>query len=167
MRVAKALWYERFRSAAFANAVILIVWTVAILLPIPPFSYLQPVMVGGGAGTWFLLGYILFATVAVVGFLGISSLVFVMESYERRNLNYGIMMVGFILLYGGTLASCLLLGVAGASGGYILVIQHSTVNAAQNVLSPYVNPITAASSAAIVGAGFTVYGTAGAKATKP
>jgi membrane-bound ClpP family serine protease len=148
------------------NTVVWVGWTVAILLPFAPFSYLQPIMVGGGVGTWFLLGYLLFPTVAIVGSAGISSLVFVIEAHERRRLHYGIMLTGFILLYGGALAGCFLLGIAGASGGYALVIQQSTVNAAQNLLSPYVNPITAASSIAVVGTGFTIYGMATAKATE-
>jgi hypothetical protein len=123
-------------------------------------------MVGGGAGTWVLVGYLLFATVAVGGFAGISSLIFVIEAHELRRLNYGAMLPGFILLYGGTLAGCLLLGLAGASGGYAAVIQQSTVNATQNILSPYVNPITAASSFAVAGTAFTIYGMVTAKATK-
>jgi hypothetical protein len=144
-----------------------IAWTVAILLPFAPFSYLQPIIVGGGAGTWFLVAYLLFPAVAIGGFAVISSLTFVIEAYERRRLNYAVMLTGFILLYGGLLVGCLLLGIAGASGGYALVIQPSAVNAAQNVLSPYPDPITAASSIAVAGTVITIYGMASAKATKP
>jgi hypothetical protein len=167
LTVEKKLWYKRFRTAAYVNAIVWIVWTAAILLPFAPFSYLQPIMVGGGAGTWFLLGYLLFLTVAVVGFASISSLVFVIEAHEQRRLNYGIMLTGLIMLYGGIIIGCLLLAIAGASGGYALVIQQSTVNAPENLLSPYVDPITAASLVAIAGTGFTIYGMATAKATKP
>ena len=148
------------------NALLWLAWTVAILLPFPPFSYLQPIMVGGGAGTWFLVGYLLFATVAVVGFAGVSLLIFVIEAHELRKLNYGVMLAGFVLLYVGSLVGCLLLGIAGASGGYVLLIQQSTVNATQNVLSPYVNPITAASVAAVAGTALTIYGMATAKESK-
>jgi len=162
----KVLWYERFRKAAYVNTLVWMIWTVAILLPIAPFSYLQPIMAGGGAGTWFLVGYILFLAAAVVGFIGISSLAFVIEVHEQRSPNYSIMITGFILLYAGILASCLLLGIAGATGGYAMVIQTSTVTVAQNLLSPYVDPITAASSIAVAGTGLTVYAMATAKATK-
>ena len=123
-------------------------------------------MVGGGAGTWFLLGYILFLTVAVIGFAGLSSLIFTIETHEQRSPNNAIMLTGFILLYAGTLAGCVLLGIAGATGGYLIVIQHSTVEAAQSILSQYVNPITTASSVAVAGTGFTIYGAATAKAIK-
>ena len=148
------------------NALVWLAWTLAILLPLPPFSYLQPIMVGGGAGTWFLVGYLLFATVAVVGFAGVSLLIFVIEAHELRKLNYGVTLAGFVLLYVGSLVGCLLLGIAGASGGYVLVIQQSTVNATQNVLSPYVNPITATSVAAVAGTAFTIYGMATAQESK-
>lgn len=158
-------WYKRFRSATIVNAIVWLAWTVAILLPVPPFSSLQPIIVGGGAGTWFLVGYFLFAIVAVGGFAGVSSLVFVIEAHELRRLDYGAMLIGFILLYGGTLAGCLLLGLAGASGGYAAVMQQSTVNGIQNILSPYAEPITAASSVAVAGTAFTIYAMATAKAT--
>jgi hypothetical protein len=167
LTVGKASWYNRYRKATYVNAILWIVWTVAILLPFPPFSYLQPILVGGGAGTWFLIAYLLFPTVAVAGFASISFLTFVVETYEQRSLNSAIMLTGFILLYGGTLAGCLLLGTAGASAGYALVIQPSTINAAENILSPYVDPITAASSIAVAGTVFTICGMATAKATKP
>jgi hypothetical protein len=124
-------------------------------------------MVGGGAGTWFLLAYILFLTVAVVGFAAISSLVFVIEAHERRKLNHGIMLTGLILLYVGVMSGLILLGFAGAIGGYALIIEHSTVNATQNLLSPYVNLVTAACLVAVAGAGSTIYGMATAKATEP
>ena len=166
MVVEKTLWYRRFRSAAYANAVGSMLWTIAIVIPFVPFSYLQPIMVGGGPGTWFVVGYILYLIIGVGGFASISSFLFVIETYERRNLNYGIMVTGLVLLYGGVLIGCLLLGIAGASGGYAIIIQHSTVSVAQSVLSPYVTPISAASLAAVAGVGVSIYGMATAKATK-
>ena len=123
-------------------------------------------MVGGGAGTWFLVGYVLFAIVSVVGFSGISSLIFAIETHELRRLSDGLMLIGFILLFGGSLSGCLLLGLAGASAGYAVIIQPTTVNAAENILSAYVNPITAVCSAAIVGAALAIYAMVTAKATK-
>jgi hypothetical protein len=141
-------------------------WTIAIVIPFAPFSYLQPIMVGGGPGTWFLVGYILYPTVGVGGFASISSFLFVIETYERRNMNRGVMLTGLTLLYGGVLFGCVLLGVAGVSGGYAIIIQHSTVNVAQSVLLPYVTPITIASLAAVAGAAVSIYGMAAAKATE-
>jgi len=160
----RTCWYKRFRKGAYVNAVVWLAWTVAILLPFPPFSYLQPIMVGGGAGTWFLVGYLLFPTVSVVGFTSISSLIFTIEIHELRKLCDKTMTAGFILLFAGSLAGCLLLGLAGATAGYAVIIQPSTVNAAENILSAYVNPTTAASLAAVVGAVFIIYAMATAKA---
>jgi hypothetical protein len=148
------------------NTFVWLAWTVAIVLPLAPFSYLQPIIVGGGAGIWFLVGYVLFATISVGGFAGISSLSFVIETHELRQLDYRSMLTGFILLYVGTLVGFLLLGIAGASGGYVAVIQESTVIATRSVLSPYVDPITAASAAAVAGTAFTIYGMATAKPSK-
>jgi len=141
-------------------------WTVAILLPFAPFSYLQPIMVGGGPGTWFLVGYLLYPTVGVGGFAAISSFLFAIETYELRRPNGRTMMAGLALLVGGVLSGCLLLGIAGVTGGYVIVIQHSTVDVTERVLSPYVNVITAASLIAVIGAGISLYGMAAAKATE-
>jgi len=148
------------------NSFVWFVWTIAILLPFSPFSYLQPIMVGGGAGTWFLLGYVLFFVVAVLGFALISALLFTIEFHERRMLNHEIMLIGFILLYVGALSGCILLGIAGVVGGYPQIIQNSTVSAAQDVLSQFVTPTTAACSLAVVGAALTVYAMATAKARR-
>lgn len=159
-------WYKRFRAAAYVNTFVWLAWTVAILLPFPPFSYLQPIMVAGGAAVWFLVGYFLFVTVSVLGFAGISSFIFAIEIHEMRRLNPEIMLAGFVLLYAGTLVGCALLGFAGASGGYVVVIQQSTVNVTRSALLPYVDPIIAASVAAIAGTACTVYGMATAKASR-
>jgi hypothetical protein len=147
--------------------VIWLIWTVAIVIPFPPFSYLQPIVVGGGAGTWFMMAYLLFLTVAVVGFAAIASIVFEVETHERRLVNSGIMLTGLILLYAGATIGFLLLGFAGAIGGYALIIEHSTVDATRDMLLPFVNLITGACLVAVVGAGFTIYGIGRAKAPKP
>ena len=69
-------------------------------------------------------------------------------------------------MYVGVLTGCVLLGIAGASGGYAIIVQNSTVNVAQSVLSPYVTPISTASLAAVAGAGLSIYEMAAAKATE-
>ena len=167
MTVGNTWWYKRFRAAAYVNAIVWMAWTVAILLPVPPFSYLQPIMVGGGAGTWFVVAYFLLLAVAVVGFAAISSILFVIEAHERRRLNYRIMLIGLVLLYVGTMSGFILLGLAGAIGGYVSVVENHTVSATDVLLSPYVNLVTASCLAAIVGAGFTIYGMGTAKAIGP
>jgi len=152
--------------AACANIVGMLVWTVTIVIPITPFSYIQPIMVGGGPGNWFLVGYLLYAAVGVGGFGVFSSFLFAVEIHERRAPSDKIMLAGLILSFIGVLSSCLLLGIAGFSGGYAIVLEHSTTDIAQNILSPYVNPITAASLVSVIGTGTCLYGMAAAKATE-
>lgn len=154
----KKFWYRRFRNAAYVTVLGWIVWTLAIVLPVAPFSYLPPIMIGGGPGTWFLLGYILYVTVGVGGFAGLSAFLFAIETYERRTLNETVMLIGFVLLYLGLNLGCILLGVAGAMGGYALTIEHNTVTSAQNILSVYVDPITAAVFVAAAGVVLSIYG---------
>ncbi len=166
LKSGKTVWYRRFRAAAYVNAIGSALWTFAIVLPFAPFSYLQPIMAGGGPGIWFVLGYLVYLVVGVGGFASISSLLYVIETQEKRGLNQECMLAGLILLFVGVLAGCFLLGLAGALGGYVLIIQHSTVSAAQSILSPYVLPISAMSLAALVGAGVLVYGMAAAKAAE-
>ena len=150
--------YKRFRTAAYITIVGSAVWTIAIILPFAPFSYLPPLMIGGGPGTWFLLAYILYVAVGIGGIGALSAFLFAIETYERRILNDSIMLPGLVLLYLGMTLGCVLLGIAGAVGGYALTVQHSTVNATQTLLSPFVNPITLASLGAVAGAGLSVYG---------
>jgi hypothetical protein len=154
----RVFWYKRFRTAAYVTALGSMIWTILIVLPLVPLSYLPPIMIGGGPGTWFLLGYVVYLTVGVGGFAGLSAFLFSIETYECRILNGRIMLTGLILLYLGVTAGSILLGIAGASGGYALTIQHATMNAAQNLLSPYVDPITVACLVAVVGAVALMYG---------
>jgi hypothetical protein len=160
----KTFWYKRFRTAAYVTVVGSMIWTIVIVLPFVPLSYLPPIMIGGGPGTWLLLGYVLYLTVGVGGFAGLSAFLFTMETYESRTFNGRIMSTGLILLYLGVTAGSVLLGIAGAIGGYALTIQHSTVGATQSLLSPYVDPITIASLLAVAGAGVCMYGMITAKA---
>jgi hypothetical protein len=130
-----------------------------------PFSYLPPIIVGGGPGTWLLIAYALYLAVGVGGLAALSALIFAIETYERRILNERIMMAGLALLFFGVTVGCALLGIAGAVGGYALTIQHTTVETVQNTLEVYVDPITVASLFAVVGAGVSVFGMVTAKAT--
>jgi len=148
------------------NSFVWLAWTIAILLPFSPFSYLQPILVGGAAGTWFLLGYVLFLAITVLGFAVVASLLTAIETDERRELNHGIMLIGFILLYAGAVGGCLLLGVAGLVGAYPQITQNSTVSATQEVLSQFVTPISAACLLAVAGAALTVCGMGTAKASR-
>lgn len=165
MAVERKFWYKRFRNVAYVTIVGSAVWTIALMLPLMPFSYLPPIIVGGGPGTWLLLAYVLYLAVGVGGLAALSVLIFVIETYERRILNERIMMAGLASLFFGVTVGCILLGIAGAVGGYALTIQHTTVDTVRYTLELYVNPITVASLVAVAGAGILVFGMATAKAT--
>jgi hypothetical protein len=67
MSRSRPYWYRRFRGVAYAFTIAALAWTVVVVLPWAPFSYLPPIIVGGGPGTWFILGYFLFVAVGVGG----------------------------------------------------------------------------------------------------
>lgn len=153
--------------ATFVNVIGFIVWTILTVLPLTPFSQIQPIINGGGPGNWFLLGYLLYLGAGVGGFAILSVFLFMIETYEKRTLHNGVMSLGLLMLFVGMTVGCVLLGVAGALGGYSLTIQHASLTATQILLLPYVDPITAASLVAVAGAGISLYGIAtAAKATK-
>jgi hypothetical protein len=165
LRTHQTHWYERFRAAALLSAVGLMILTIILVLPVRPFSYFPPIIVGGGPGIWLLLGYLLYATVGFGGFAGLSALVFVIETHEGRRPDGTLMASGLALLYAGVTATCLLLVLAGASGGYAATIEGASAQTVGSILNPYVYPVTLTSLLSVVGAGLLVLGMAGAKAT--
>jgi hypothetical protein len=165
MKIRRVFWYTRFRNAAYSAIVVSAVWTVTIVLPFAPFSYLPPIIVGGGPGAWLIVAYLLYMAVGAGGFSALSALIFALETHERRILNERIMIFGLVLLFFGVTVGCILLGVAGAVGGSALTIQHMTVETVQHTLDLYVAPITLAAVMALVGAGLSLFGMVTAKAT--
>ena len=129
---------------------------MAIVLPFPPFSYLPAIIVGGGPGTWFLLAYVLYLAIGSSGFGGLAAFLFVAEEKEGRVLDATTMWLGLILLNAGVIASCILLGLAGALGGYALTINSAGANAVHDILNPYLYPITCTVLIAVTGAALTL-----------
>ena len=154
--VHRRLWYKRFRVAAYVSTLAALVWTLIIVLPFEPFSYLPPIIVGGGPGVWFVLAYVLFLVAATGGFGIISSFLAAEELQEGRTIDDRVMWPGFVLVCVGVVGSSVLLGVAGAVGGYAATFQGSSTNAIHDILSPYVNPITTLVIIAVIGAALAV-----------
>jgi len=154
--VRRTLWYRRFRGAAYVSSLAALVWTLIIVLPFEPFSYLPPVIVGGGPGAWFVLAYVLFLVAGIGGFGIISGFLATEELQEGRTIDDRVMWPGFLLMCVGMIGSCILLGVAGAMGGYAATFQGSSTDAIHDLLSPYVNPITTLVIIAVVGAALAV-----------
>ncbi len=163
MQRGRVLWYKRFRKAAYLAVAIAVAWTLAAILPTDPFDDLLPVMIGGGAGTWLLLGYVTYLAVGVSGFMGLSSILASVEVGEGRVPNPILMTAGIVMLFAGVTATCLLLGIAGATGGYAQTLQHTSWDQLESMLGPYVDVARVTSVVAIVGAASTLSGIAFAK----
>ena len=152
----RPLWYRRYRGAAYLSTFAALAWTVVIVLPFRPFSYIPPIMVGGGPGIWFVLAYMLFIVVGIGGFGALSAFLTTVELHENRKINSRMMWPALLLLSVGVVGSCLLLAVAGAVGGYAATYELSTTTSIDNLLSPYVYPITDLVIVAVIGAALAV-----------
>jgi hypothetical protein len=152
----KPLWYRRYRGAAYLSTLAVLVWTVIIIIPSAPFSYLPPIIVGGGPGIWFILAYVLFLVVGVGGFGALSAFLTTVELHEGRTIDPRTMWPALILLSIGVTGSCLLLAVAGAVGGYAATFEISSAQSIDKLLSPYVNPISTLTMVAVIGAALAV-----------
>jgi len=150
------LWYRRYRGTAYLNAVGALVWTVIIVLPFAPFSSLPPIIVGGGPGIWFILAYVLFMVVGIGGVGAFSAFLTTIELHEGRTLDPRTMWPGLILLSVGTASTCLLMGLAGAVGGYASTSGSSSASAVDSLLSPYVYPISTLALITVLGAALAV-----------
>lgn len=147
-----AFWYRRFRGAAYVSAMGSLVWTVLVVLPFEPLSSLPPIIARGGPGIWFVLAYLLWMTIGVGGFGGLASFAFTVEVHEGRSIDSAVMSLAFALFGFGFAASCIMLALAGALGGYVLTINSASETAVQNLLSPYIYPITVSTLLAVAGA---------------
>lgn len=152
----KPLWYRRYRGAAYLNTFAALLWTCVIVLPFAPFSYLPPIIVGGGPGIWLVLAYVLFIVVGIGGFGALSAFLTTVELHEGRAIDPRTMWPALVFLSFGVAGSCFLLGVAGAVGGYSATYELSTTTSIDNLLSPYVYPITTLVFATVIGAALAV-----------
>jgi len=157
------LWYRLYRGVAYLNTIAALVWTMVIIIPAEPFSYLPPIIVGGGAGEWFLLAYVLFVVVGIGGFGALSAFLTTVELHENRIIDARTMWPALILLSIGAAGSCLLLAVAGAVGGYASVYQSASTSYIDSLLTPYVYPITSMVSLTVIGAALAVLSMARAR----
>ena len=152
----RPLWYRRYRGAAYLSTLAALVWTVVVVLPFVPFSYLPPIIVGGGPGIWLILGYVLFLVVGIGGFGCLSAFLTTVELAENRTVSPSTMWPALILLSVGVVGSCLLLAIAGATGGYASTYGTSSAQSIHDMLSPYVDPIITLTLIAVAGAALAV-----------
>ena len=139
------------------------VWTLLVLIPVDPFDDMLSVVVAGGPGTWFAVGYLSYLAVGVAGFASLAAVIESVELGEGKALNGGMMAAGLVLLAVGVNATCLLLGLAGAQGGYAETISHVSGASLHSMLDPYVNVIRVTGGIAVVGAFASLAGIATAR----
>ena len=152
----KPLWYRRYRGAAYLSAFAAMAWTVVIVLPFPPFSYLPPIIVGGGPGIWFILAYLMFIVVGIGGFGALSAFLTTVELHEHRSIDAVTMWPALVLLSVGVAGSCLLLAIAGAVGGYASTYELTMTTSIDKLLYPYVYPIITLVLVTVIGAALAV-----------
>jgi hypothetical protein len=144
-------WSYRFRMAAVTAGVGAVVWTILMIIPAAPFSSVQPILVGGGPGTWLLLGYVLYMVAGFCALAGMSALLPVGNAPGAPSFD-SFLTAGLGLYYAGVTATSVLLGLAGYVGGYASTISRLPEQSIEGQLSPYVGPITFAALAACAGA---------------
>jgi hypothetical protein len=113
-------------------------------------------MVGGGPGIWLVFAYVLFLVIGIGGFGVLSAFLTTVELHEGRTLDPRTMWPALILLSIGVSGSCLLLALAGAVGGYATTFETTTAKSIDNLLLPYVDPITTLTLIAVIGAALAV-----------
>lgn len=150
----KGIWTKRFIIAAIVQGAIVAAFTVFLVLS--PASILKPeisrVIAGGGAGTWFTFGYIMYIIVGVIG-VAVSALFYhylevIMGKRFRKSAN----VLGWIhitLMNVGTAGAMGMMMYAGYLGGAAMLptsVGGMGFDAAQahKILAPFVEPISAA-----------------------
>lgn len=110
-------WTRRFASVAGINALIAVGW-IAPLFVDPRISR---TIAGGSAGTWGVLGFLLWIVVGCLGFAAFAVMHQVTPHVTGQELSDGLAWANLVLLEVGALFATLLLGVAGYIGGTALL----------------------------------------------
>lgn len=160
----RRVWASRYRRGAVANAFVSILWSLLFVLPFEPFPMLLKIVVAGGPGVWFMLGYLLHIIVGFGGFLGLSYLYSIAEASGDKRVNDALALAGYATLFIGFTGATIGLAVAGVAGGYTAVILHAPAEDVRMVMEPFVNPLRILCLIAVIGA---VAGLAAPYTTKP
>lgn len=144
-------WYQTFRTACYVSVFGVLVWTVVMVFPLAPLSEFPRIIVGV-PGEWLIIAYVLYLSIGVGAFGWVSGLLTVIERQENREVSPSLMWPGFVMMFFGVTSSCVLLGYAGASGGYAAL--NGAPSTLQQMLLPYVDPITTTALVAVAGAAF-------------
>ncbi len=149
LTLAPGKWAQRFIWASIIQGLLAVVWTLFIIDPYVSYSP-SKVIAGGGAGTWFFVGYILYLLIGVVAVAVTAIFYFYIEQVQHKVfkgltsalawahlflMNIGVAGAAFLLMYGGYTAGVASAPVSSGGGG---------LNAGQihvQILSGLVNPI--------------------------
>lgn len=147
--------------AAIIQGTILAGLTIFLLLS--QISFLKPeisrVIAGGGAGTWFTFGYVLYIVIGVIG-VAVSALFYhYLENIMGKRMQRGtkvLAWVHLVLMNVGTVATMGMLMYAGYLGGAAMLpesVGGKGFNAGQahEILAPFVEPISAAVFVTVLG----------------
>jgi hypothetical protein len=150
------VWAKRFIVAAIVQGAIIVGLTAFLVLS--QISFLKPevsrVIAGGGAGTWFTFGYIIYIVVGVIG-VAVSALFYyyledvLKKQYDASRLAKGLAWGHLFLMNIGTTAAAGMLMYAGyVSGAAMLPLSVGgkgfTQEQAHQILAPFVVPISGA-----------------------
>jgi len=161
--LAHGKWAGRFIWASIVQGLFAVLWTLFIIDPWLSYGP-SKVIAGGGAGTWFFVGYVSYVLVGVVGIAVTAIFYFYIESVLGRIydgltsylawahfllMNVGVAGACFLLMWGGYNAGVAQAPVTGGGGGLTSGQIHI------QILSQLVNPtgyfIVAAATGAILG----------------
>jgi len=152
----ESVWTKRFIVAAIVQGAIIVGLTAFLVLG--QISFLKPevsrVIAGGGAGTWFTFGYIIYIVVGVIG-VAVSALFYyyledvLKKQYNASRLAKGLAWSHLFLMNIGTTAAAGMLMYAGyVSGAAMLPLSVGgkgfTQEQAHQILAPFVVPISGA-----------------------
>jgi hypothetical protein len=136
-------WSNRFIWAAILQGLVATLATVPIVLPwINPA--VSKVIAGGGAGTWFTVGYLSYIVVGVIA-VAVTALFYqhfevtLGKPYSR--LTNALAGIHLVLMNVGALAACALMMYGGYFAGAAIINGQTALWVHENILSQLVNPI--------------------------
>jgi hypothetical protein len=150
------VWTKRFIVAAIVQGAIIVGLTAFLVLG--QISFLKPevsrVIAGGGAGTWFTFGYIIYIVVGVIGVAVSALFYYYLEDVLKKQYNASRLAKGlawghlFLMNIGTTAAAGMLMYAGYLSGAAMLPLSVGgkgfTQEQAHQILAPFVVPISGA-----------------------
>ncbi len=119
MELKESQWASRFIWASIIQGLLAVIWTALIALPILTPS-ISRVIAGGGAGTWFFVGYSMYIVVGVLGVALTALFYFYIESIQGKvftGISKALAWAHLILMNLGVIAATWLMMITGYIGG--------------------------------------------------